>query len=78
MPTCLSPRPVSGTFLNTLKFTVRDCDPVTGEPDDEQGFADEYVVSRGLIVCIVPQTFSCSIYKAPNCEATLCVSSCLQ
>lgn len=24
---------------------MKDCDPVTGEPDDEQGFDDEYVVS---------------------------------
>ena len=36
---------VTGTFLNTLKFTVKDCDPVTGEPDDDVGYADEYVVS---------------------------------
>ena len=35
---------VSGTFLNTLKFDVKDCDPTTGEPDSEHGFADEYVV----------------------------------
>ena len=36
---------VTGTFLNTLKFNVKDCDPTTGEPDSDQGFADEYVVS---------------------------------
>ena len=36
---------VTGTFLNTLKFMVKDCDPNTGEPDDDVGFADEYVVS---------------------------------
>ena len=35
---------VTGTFLNTLKFTVKDCDPNTGEPDDDVGYADEYVV----------------------------------
>ena len=35
---------VTGTFLNTLKFTVKDCDPNTGEPDEEVGFDDEYVV----------------------------------
>lgn len=39
---------VSGTFLCTLKFIVKDCDPVTGEPDTDQGFDDEYVVSRIL------------------------------
>lgn len=36
---------VVGTFLNTLKFVVKDCDPITGEPDDIQGYDDEYVVS---------------------------------
>ena len=35
---------VSGTFLNTLKFQVKDCDPTTGEPDSDVGYADEYVV----------------------------------
>jgi len=39
--------PVSGTFLNTLKFQVKDCDPTTGEPDSDVGYADEYVVSSG-------------------------------
>lgn len=39
---------MTGTFLNTLKFIVKDCDPNTGEPDDDDhGFADEYVVSEG-------------------------------
>ena len=35
---------VSSTFTCTLKFVVKDCDPNTGEPDDE-GYEDEYVVS---------------------------------
>eukprot|EP00128_Syssomonas_multiformis_P002981 Colp12_sorted_trinity150504_noHs@28643 len=34
---------VSGTFSNTLKFIVKDCDPATGEPD-EQGYDDEYLL----------------------------------
>ncbi|XP_064632835.1 coatomer subunit gamma-2-like [Lineus longissimus] len=34
---------VAGTFSCTLKFTVKDCDPATGEPDDE-GYEDEYVL----------------------------------
>jgi coatomer protein complex subunit gamma len=38
------PNNVTGTFLNTLKFVVKDCDPNTGEPDDV-GYEDEYVVS---------------------------------
>ncbi|XP_003384949.1 PREDICTED: coatomer subunit gamma-2-like [Amphimedon queenslandica] len=37
---------VSGTFLNTLKFIVKDCDPNTGEPDDDQGYDDEYVLEN--------------------------------
>jgi hypothetical protein len=36
--------PVAGTFSCTMKFTVRDCDPNTGVPD-EDGYDDEYVVS---------------------------------
>ena len=39
------PNSVTGTFLNTLKFVVKDCDPNTGEPDDDAGYEDEYVVS---------------------------------
>lgn len=35
--------PVAGTFSCTMKFTVRDCDPNTGVPD-EDGYDDEYVV----------------------------------
>ncbi len=35
---------MTGTFSCTLKFLVKDCDPNTGEPDDE-GYDDEYVVS---------------------------------
>ena len=26
----------------TLKFTVKDCDPATGEPDSDEGYDDEY------------------------------------
>ena len=44
------PNSVTGTFLNTLKFVVKDCDPNTGEPDDDVGYEDEYVVSTMLIV----------------------------
>ncbi len=28
----------------TLKFVVKDCDPNTGEPDSDEGYADEYVL----------------------------------
>jgi coatomer protein complex subunit gamma len=26
----------------TLKFLVKDCDPVTGEPDSDEGYDDDY------------------------------------
>jgi len=43
---------VSSTFTCTLKFVVKDCDPNTGEPDDE-GYEDEYVVSRLFCYCVL-------------------------
>ncbi|XP_054844201.1 coatomer subunit gamma-2 [Eublepharis macularius] len=37
------PTAVACTFSCTMKFTVRDCDPNTGMPDDD-GYEDEYVL----------------------------------
>ncbi|XP_045165335.1 coatomer subunit gamma-2-like [Mercenaria mercenaria] len=37
------PTMVTGTFSCTLKFVVKDCDPNTGEADEE-GYDDEYVL----------------------------------
>nr|KAF6470997.1 COPI coat complex subunit gamma 1 [Molossus molossus] len=37
------PTAVACTFSCMMKFTVKDCDPTTGETDDE-GYEDEYVV----------------------------------
>ncbi|MEJ1280809.1 hypothetical protein NN561_011755 [Cricetulus griseus] len=37
------PTAVASTFSCTMKFTVRDCDPHTGVPDDD-GYDDEYVL----------------------------------
>ncbi|KAJ8017960.1 Coatomer subunit gamma-2 [Holothuria leucospilota] len=34
---------VASVFSNTLKYSVKDCDPNTGEPDEE-GYEDEYVL----------------------------------
>lgn len=34
---------ICASFSNTLKFVVKDCDPATGEPDEE-GFEDEYLL----------------------------------
>ena len=39
---------VTGTFSCTLKFIVKDCDPNTGEADDE-GYDDEYVVCTAAV-----------------------------
>lgn len=36
---------IIGTFTNELKFIVKDCDPQTGEPDEE-GFEDDYQVEE--------------------------------
>ncbi|CAG8444222.1 9166_t:CDS:10 [Diversispora eburnea] len=38
-----------GSFSNTLKFVVKDCDPSTGE-HDEEGYEDEYMVEDVEIV----------------------------
>ncbi|CAF0951751.1 unnamed protein product [Adineta steineri] len=35
---------VTGALACTMKYTVKDCDPATGEPDDEEGYADEFVL----------------------------------
>ena len=40
---------VTGTFSCTLKFIVKDCDPNTGEADEE-GYDDEYVVCNWKIL----------------------------
>lgn len=33
-----------GNFGATLKFIVKDCDPITGIPDSDEGYNDEYMV----------------------------------
>lgn len=33
-----------GTFAATLKFIVKDCDPLTGQPESDEGYDDEYMV----------------------------------
>ncbi|CAF3823842.1 unnamed protein product [Rotaria sp. Silwood1] len=35
---------VTGTLACIMKYTVKDCDPTTGVPDDEEGYADEFVL----------------------------------
>lgn len=42
---------VSCTFSCTMKYLVRDCDPNTGEPDDD-GYDDEYVVCNRKCVTL--------------------------
>ena len=62
---------VTGTFLNTLKFTVKDCDPNTGEPDEEVGFDDEYVVRDCYRWVCVLVYFTRCIYQG---NTVLCAS----
>lgn len=58
---CVNPPrlpPVSCTFSCTMKYLVRDCDPNTGEPDDD-GYDDEYVVCSNCTstdgdICVPP------------------------
>jgi len=38
------PSLVAASFSCTLKFVVKDCDPTTGEADDDEGYEDEYVL----------------------------------
>ncbi len=35
---------VTGTFVATLKFQVKDVDPTTGEPDSDDHYNDSFVV----------------------------------
>lgn len=45
------PLAATGTFSNTLKYLVKDCDPNSGETDDDEGYEDEYVL-EDLEVCV--------------------------
>ena len=33
---------MTATFGCVMKFIVKDCDPSTGEPDNDEGYEDEY------------------------------------
>jgi hypothetical protein len=48
-----------------MKYTVKDCDPATGQPDDEEGYADEFVVSILIIsiIYLIVIYFSCFSLK---------------
>ena len=35
---------VTATFNCVMKYIVKDCDPNTGEPDNEEGYQDEYAL----------------------------------
>lgn len=37
---------MTATFSCVLKFIVKDCDPNTGEPDNEEGYEDEYALEN--------------------------------
>lgn len=53
---------VTGTFACTLKFRVKDCDPNTGEPDDD-GYDDEYSVSYIFMQTLL---FCSPLYSTQN------------
>ncbi|NP_001036846.1 nonclathrin coat protein gamma1-COP [Bombyx mori] len=40
-----------GNFGATLEFVVRDCDPTTGLPDSNEGYADTYPLEEIEITC---------------------------
>lgn len=40
---------ILGSVSNTLKFTVKEIDPQTGEPEPS-GFEDEYQVNTSLVI----------------------------
>lgn len=40
------PTQVTATFSCVMKFIVKDCDPNTGEPDNEDGYQDEYALEN--------------------------------
>ncbi|CAH0404474.1 unnamed protein product [Chilo suppressalis] len=40
-----------GTFGATLEFTVKDCDPNTGVPDPDEGYADTYPLEEFDMGC---------------------------
>ena len=44
---------VTGTLTCTMKYTVKDCDPATGLPDDDEGYADEFVVRRETTLILI-------------------------
>ena len=58
---------VAGTLACTMKYTVKDCDPATGQPDDEEGYADEFVVrvtlSDDLLGCSSLLSFSSKTWR---------------
>lgn len=35
-----------GTFGAVLKFTVKDCDPTTGQPDSEEGMSIDFILTH--------------------------------
>lgn len=40
-----------GTFVPSLEFVVRDCDPTTGVPDPGEGYADSYPLEDFEMSC---------------------------
>lgn len=66
---CVCVCAVTTTFSCTLKYTVKDCDPSTGEADAE-GYQDEYIVSMSDITL---SSFHMQVAVRSCCEAVLLV-----
>lgn len=39
-----------GNFGATLKFVVKDCDPITGIPDSDEGYREDYMVTDNIVL----------------------------
>lgn len=48
-----------------MKYLVRDCDPNTGEPDDD-GYEDEYVVSSPILILAGEALFNPRVICTPD------------
>lgn len=55
-----------------MKYLVRDCDPNTGEPDDD-GYDDEYVVSLPISVLYLHLKHLCASCPIPSLSVALSV-----
>jgi coatomer protein complex subunit gamma len=53
----------AGKLAATLRFTVKEIDPASGEAEEE-GYEDEYQVCGGLCVCVCACVIVCVYARA--------------